>query len=155
VLSISFLTTFLSKEEKLTKQNIADNRLGIAEFTVPAHTPGPPAHWHEMHDETYFVTRGTIRFHVPGQADVDARAGDFVVVPIRAPHTFSNPTGTEARFINTFTPAIYLNYFKLLGAMARPGEMVPRDVSVLAMSSFATLLVPLVGGEGAREGRVE
>ena len=25
-----------------------DNRIGSAEFTVPAHTPGPPPHWHEM-----------------------------------------------------------------------------------------------------------
>ena len=26
----------------------SDNRIGAAEFTVPAKTPGPPPHWHEM-----------------------------------------------------------------------------------------------------------
>ena len=30
-----------------------DNRIGSAEFTLPPGTKGPPAHWHEMHDETF------------------------------------------------------------------------------------------------------
>jgi hypothetical protein len=30
-----------------------DNRIGTVELTVPANTPGPPPHWHEMHDETF------------------------------------------------------------------------------------------------------
>lgn len=38
-----------------------DNRLGSAEFTLPAGTKGPPAHWHEMHDETFLVTQGVVR----------------------------------------------------------------------------------------------
>jgi hypothetical protein len=38
-----------------------DNRIGSAEFTLPAGTAGPPAHWHEMHDETFLVTAGTVR----------------------------------------------------------------------------------------------
>lgn len=38
-----------------------DNRIGSAEFTVPPNTAGPPAHWHEMHDETFLVTQGVIR----------------------------------------------------------------------------------------------
>ena len=38
-----------------------DNRIGSAEFTLPPNTPGPPAHWHEMHDETFLVTKGMVR----------------------------------------------------------------------------------------------
>jgi mannose-6-phosphate isomerase-like protein (cupin superfamily) len=38
-----------------------DNRLGSAEFTLPGNTAGPPAHWHEMHDETFLVTQGVVR----------------------------------------------------------------------------------------------
>ena len=38
-----------------------DNRIGSAEFTLPPNTPGPPAHWHEMHDETFLVTQGVVR----------------------------------------------------------------------------------------------
>lgn len=57
------------------------------------------------------MTQGTVRFHVPDAPEsglkgyvVDAKAGEFIVVPTRAPHTFSNETDEEARFINTFTP---------------------------------------------------
>jgi len=87
---------------------LPDNRIGTAEITVPPRTPGPPPHWHEMHDETFYVTKGTIRFHIPEKigmgAYLDAKAGDYVVVPTRAPHTFSNPFDVEGVFINTYTP---------------------------------------------------
>jgi hypothetical protein len=76
---------------------------------------------------------------------VDACAGDYVVVPVRAPHTFSNPSGSEACFLNTFTPAFCINYFKLLSALVPPGERIHREASVQAMASFATLPVPEMG----------
>lgn len=116
-----------------------DNRLGSAEFILPPHTQGPPAHWHEMHDETFLVTAGTIRFHLPDNKHVDANAGDYVTVPIRAPHTFSNPSGGESRFFNTFTPAFYINYFKILAEMSKEdGQMSPAK-NLAAMAAFATL----------------
>ncbi|KAI0418765.1 RmlC-like cupin domain-containing protein [Xylaria grammica] len=120
-----------------------DNRIGSAEFTVPANTPGPPPHWHEMHDETFLVTKGTIRFHAPDGKHIDAKEGDYVVVPTRAPHTFSNPTGEESKFFNTFTPAFYINYFKLMSEMTNGGSRPPtRDVFVEAMSNYATIPAP-------------
>jgi mannose-6-phosphate isomerase-like protein (cupin superfamily) len=75
----------------------------------PPKPQGPPPHWHEMHDETFLVTKGTVRFRVPEAEGpepktIDVKAGDFIVVPPRAPHTFSNETDEEARFFNTFTP---------------------------------------------------
>lgn len=50
-----------------------------------------------------------MRFHVPEAPGlepklIDAKEGDYVVVPTRAPHTFSNETDEEARFFNTLTP---------------------------------------------------
>ncbi|GAB7359827.1 hypothetical protein MBLNU230_g7358t1 [Neophaeotheca triangularis] len=132
-----------------------DNRLGSAEFTLPPHTTGPPAHWHEMHDETFLVTKGTVRFHIPsttgGEAcgddekTIDARAGDYVTVPVKAPHTFSNPTDGESVFFNTFTPSFYINYFKLLaqlsGEASERGEPMPAEANVRAMALYATLPV--------------
>jgi oxalate decarboxylase/phosphoglucose isomerase-like protein (cupin superfamily) len=100
---------------------------------------GPPAHWHEMHDETFLVTAGTVRFHAPEGKTVDAQPGDYVVVPIRAPHTFSNPGDVEARFFNTFTPAFYINYFKLMATMVGSGMPLGKDTIQQAMSRFATL----------------
>jgi hypothetical protein len=67
-----------------------------------------------MHDDTFLVTSGTARFHLPGKVAVkvqmiDAASGDYVVVLVRVQHTFSNPFDEEASFFNTFTPAFYIN----------------------------------------------
>ncbi|KAJ5232071.1 hypothetical protein N7468_005027 [Penicillium chermesinum] len=118
-----------------------DMRLSAVELIIPPRTAGPRPHWHEMHDETFLVTKGTVRFHIPGKPDVDASAGDYVVVPTRSPHTFSNSTDEEARFFNTFTPAFYINYFKILGEFAKEGGLTP-EVNKKAMAYFATLPVP-------------
>ncbi|KAK3705001.1 hypothetical protein LTR37_013518 [Vermiconidia calcicola] len=103
---------------------------------------------HEMHDETFFITQGTIRFHVPDPSRpgedkdvIDAKAGDYMVVPIRAPHTFSNPSNEEARIFFTSTPSFYINYFKLLSQLSKPDEPLPGEVTMRAMSMFATIQV--------------
>jgi len=116
-----------------------DNRIGAAEFTLPPNAGGPPPHWHEMHDETFLVTQGTVRFHAKDGKHIDAQVGDYVVVPPRAPHTFSNPTGEQVKFFNTFTPAFYIHYFKLMQEWSSKGEEVTRDMVKKAMSHFATI----------------
>ena len=95
-----------------------------------------------MHDEMFLTTQGTVRFHIPGKPDVDAKTGDFVSVPIRAPHTFSNPFDVEAKFFNTCTPAFYINYFKLLASLVADGEPMTPDKNIQAMANYATLPVP-------------
>lgn len=119
-----------------------DNRIGSAEFTLPPNTTGPPAHWHEMHDETFLVTAGTVRFHGPDGEFVDAKTGDYVTVPIRAPHTFSNPTGEEAKFFNTYTPAFYIDYFKILAEISKSDEKMSKEKNVEVMARFATMPAP-------------
>ncbi len=44
-----------------------------------------------MHDETFLITAGTVRFHTKITGDIDAKVGDYIVVGTRAVHTFSNP----------------------------------------------------------------
>jgi len=108
-----------------------------------------------MHDETFLVTQGTVRFHVPSSLSshtneqggyLDAKSGDYVVVPIRAPHTFSNPFDEEAKFVNTYTPAFYINYFKMLTKMAEGGKPMDPEINKKAMASFATLPADLKNG---------
>lgn len=101
-----------------------------------------------MHDETFYITQGLIRFHVPDpdrpgfdKTVVDAKPGDYMVVPIRAPHTFSNPSDEEARIFFTSTPSFYINYFKLLSQLSKPDEPLPAEVTMQAMSMFATIQV--------------
>ncbi|KAJ5809938.1 uncharacterized protein N7503_002156 [Penicillium pulvis] len=118
-----------------------DNRLSCVELTLPPDTRGPPPHWHEMHDETFLTTKGLVRFHIPGKPDVDAKVGDYVVVPTKSPHTFSNPTEEEAVLVCTCTPAFYINYFKLLGELIEGGQMTP-ELNQKAMAYYATIPVP-------------
>lgn len=52
-------------------------------------SPSTPQ-WHEMHDETFFGTKGAIRFSTTGHNDAkdfDVKTGDCMTVPVRAPHT--------------------------------------------------------------------
>lgn len=92
-----------------------------------------------MHDETFLVTQGTVRFHAPDNTIVDAKAGDYVTVPIRAPHTFSNPFEEEAKFFNTFTPAFYIDYFKMLAEMSKGDARMSKEKNLEAMARFATI----------------
>jgi len=96
-----------------------------------------------MHDETFLVTQGTVRFHAPHGKTIDAKVGDLVTVPVRAPHTFSNPGDQEARFINTFTPSFYINYFRLLSKLSEEGKPMSPAANKKAMANFATIVANL------------
>lgn len=107
-----------------------DNRIGAVEITLPPGMPGPPQHFHVMHDETFLVMRGTVRFII-GDTERDAHAGDYVVVPPGEGHTFANPTDQPAVFFNTFTPAYYVDYFRDLGRLAAAGSMTPEQANAI------------------------
>lgn len=85
--------------------------------------------------------KGTVRFHSPGRGHLDAGPGDFVIVPIRLPHKFSNPFDDEAVFININTPGFYVRYFEYLEEMIGEGTTLTPEVNMAAMKRFAT--VPL------------
>ncbi|EMR82815.1 putative cupin 2 conserved barrel domain protein [Botrytis cinerea BcDW1] len=94
-------------------------------------------------------SRTVISFWVPanpstGESEkrIDAGVGDYVVVPTRAPHTFSNETDEEAKFVNTFTPAFYIHYFKLLAKMMEEGKELTPEINLAAMAYYATIPVP-------------
>jgi protoheme ferro-lyase len=60
-------------------------------------------------------------------------------VPVRAPHTFSNATDEEAKFFITFTPAFYIDYFKILAQIGKSGEKMSKEKNLEVMSRFATM----------------
>jgi pimeloyl-ACP methyl ester carboxylesterase/mannose-6-phosphate isomerase-like protein (cupin superfamily) len=111
-----------------------DHRLGVGEIVVAPHTAGPPQHRHSRHDEGFYVVRGTARFTV-GEESYDAPAGTLVMVPPGAPHTFANPGDEPAVILNTFTPDLYVQYFRDLrdfaAATGRPpaGEEIAEVMS--------------------------
>jgi mannose-6-phosphate isomerase-like protein (cupin superfamily) len=94
--------------------------LGVAEFIVPPHAPTPPPHIHHAHEEGFYVLEGELEFLV-GTQTMRASAGTFVMVPIDALHTFSNPTDRPTRFLNTFTPPRYIHYFEEMSELIQAG----------------------------------
>ncbi|GAM87279.1 hypothetical protein ANO11243_053010 [Dothideomycetidae sp. 11243] len=118
-----------------------DRRLSAVHITVPPKTPGPVQHWHQMHDETFLVLHGVATF-TSRETSFTAKQGDYVVVPTCAPHTFSNESETEELVMyNTFSPAFYIDYFRLMADMARRTEdgKLTKELAKEAMERYATL----------------
>jgi quercetin dioxygenase-like cupin family protein len=113
-----------------------DDRIGTVEITVPPKTAQTPQHLHRMHDETFLVTSGTVRFTF-SDADHDLHVGDYVVVPTGASHTFSNPFDETAIFFNSFTPAYYVNYLRELAALNAKEGLSPEAI-LKVMARYAT-----------------
>lgn len=112
------------------------HRLGIAVGSLAPHTPGPPQHRHAEHEEGFYVISGTVRFTVADQIH-DAGAGTLVMVPTGAPHTFANPGDEPAVMLTTFTPDLYVQYFRDLSKASTAG---PPTAAVTApiMARYAT-----------------
>jgi quercetin dioxygenase-like cupin family protein len=113
------------------------HRLGLAESVLAPHTPGPPQHRHAQHDEGFYIISGTVRFTV-GDKDYDATAGTLVMVPPGAPHTFANVTDQPAVMLSTFTPDLYVQYFRDLQDMIASGQALSPQASIKTMRRYAT-----------------
>ena len=111
--------------------------LGVAEFAVPPHAPTPPPHLHHAHEEGFYILEGELEF-LAGTQTVRAEQGTWVMVPMGTVHTFSNPTDQPARFLNTFTPPLYLGYFEAMSKLIQAeGALDPHQVATL-MASYDT-----------------
>ena len=113
------------------------HRLGIGEITVAPRSAGPPQHRHAGHDEGFYVVSGTARFTI-GTASYDAPAGTLAMIPPGAPHTFANPGDEPLVLLNTFTPDLYVQYFRDLRAMASSGAAPTPEATAQVMSRYAT-----------------
>lgn len=122
------------------------HRLGVAVITVPPHTPGPPQHAHAEHDESFYTLSGTVRFTV-GSAIHDAPVGTLVTVPPGAPHTFANEGDEPAVFLNTFTPDLYVQYFRDLRDLVASGTSFTPEAAVEVMARYATYPAGRTTGE--------
>ncbi|WP_432070028.1 cupin domain-containing protein [Streptomyces sp. AA1529] len=112
------------------------HRLGIAESVLAPRTAGPPQHRHAEHDEGFYVVSGTVRFTV-GEQEHDAPAGTLVMVPPGAPHTFANVSDRPAVLLSTFTPDLYVQYFRDLRDLSAE-EVSSPGAHIRTMSRYAT-----------------
>ena len=115
-----------------------DHRLGLGEITLAPHTDGPLQHRHARHDEGFYVVAGTARFTV-GDKAYDAPAGTLVMVPSGVPHTFANPGDQPVVLLNTFTPDLYVQYFRDLRDMIAGGRELTPAATIAVMSRYATV----------------
>jgi mannose-6-phosphate isomerase-like protein (cupin superfamily) len=114
------------------------HRLGLGEITIPPHTEGPPQHRHAQHDEGFYVVSGTATFTV-GTDVYDAPAGALAMIPPGAPHTFANRTGEPVVLLNTFTPDLYVQYFRDVHDLAeRNGGALTPEATGQVMRRYAT-----------------
>ena len=114
-----------------------ENRISAIASTMAPHVSGPPPHIHLMHDEAFLVTSGVLRF-VIGDIQRDAVAGDYVVVPVGASHTFNNVSDEPVSFFTTFTPGFYVDSFRELARLQSEGRF---DVKAMAdiLMRYATI----------------
>jgi quercetin dioxygenase-like cupin family protein len=113
------------------------HRLGVGEITLAPHADGPPQHRHARHDEGFYVVSGTAQFTV-GETVYEAPAGTLVMIPPGAPHTFANPTDAPTVLLNTFTPDLYVEYFRDLRDMIAGGQALTPENTIATMSRYAT-----------------
>jgi quercetin dioxygenase-like cupin family protein len=114
------------------------HRLGIGEITLAPHTEGPPQHRHARHDEGFYVVSGTVHFTVGDTTHV-APAGTLAMIPPGAPHTFANPGDEPAVLLNTFTPDLYVQYFRDLRDMTADGREPTPEATATVMGRYATV----------------
>jgi hypothetical protein len=55
-----------------------------------------------------------------------------------APHTFANPTDATTVLLNTFTPDLYVQYFRDLRDMIAGAQPLTAEATIEAMSRYAT-----------------
>jgi quercetin dioxygenase-like cupin family protein len=121
----------------LESGSTTEHRLGISEITLAPHTAGPLQHRHAQHDEGFYVVSGAARFTV-GDLTHEAPAGTLVMVPPGAPHTFENPHDEPAVLVTTFTPDLYVQYFRDLAAMFTADPAAGSAKVAALMSRYAT-----------------
>ena len=114
------------------------HRLGVGEITLAPRTEGPPQHRHAQHDEGFYVVLGTVTFTV-AEKTYEAAAGTLVMIPPGAPHTFANPGDQPAVLLNTFTPDLYVQYFRDLRDMIAGGQALTPAATIAVMSRYATV----------------
>jgi mannose-6-phosphate isomerase-like protein (cupin superfamily) len=113
------------------------HRLGMAEIVLAPYAGGPPQHRHAGHDEGFYVVSGTVRF-TSGEKSFDVPAQTLVMVPPGAPHTFANPGDEPAVILNTFTPDLYVQYFRDVRDLTAGGQPPPAAQITGVMARYET-----------------
>jgi mannose-6-phosphate isomerase-like protein (cupin superfamily) len=106
----------------------------LMERSVPPGARTPPPHRHVNCSEAFFVLEGMITFRLD-EAELTGGAGDFLLVPRGAAHTFGNQGEAPARLLVLHAPAMDA-YFEELHELWSSGQAPSREAELELMSRY-------------------
>lgn len=86
----------------------------LALIDTPAHTPGPPPHYHTNCSEMSYILEGSAEFFIDGETKI-YRAGEYVDMPPNTLHTFNNISNQPVKVLNIHSPSGFRKFFEELG----------------------------------------
>ncbi|MCC5846616.1 MAG: cupin domain-containing protein [Verrucomicrobia bacterium] len=101
---------------------------GMVYIHTPAHTPGPPPHYHEDATELFLILRGRLEVVCDGKVMV-LGPGESFVVPKGSVHTFSNREAEEVEWVTSYAPDGFQQFFADFGVDAREENARERSVA--------------------------
>jgi mannose-6-phosphate isomerase-like protein (cupin superfamily) len=82
----------------------------------------PPLHVHHDQDEIFALVAGEARFHLSGR-DIEARAGDCVLVPKGEPHSYLPVSKDGVRFLTITRGDGFIGLVREIGRAAKSDEL--------------------------------
>jgi mannose-6-phosphate isomerase-like protein (cupin superfamily) len=107
------------------------------EIRVPPGFDGPPPHFHERTNHSWFVTEGELRLTVEGVSH-DLSAGGFVYVPVGSSHKFANLTPEPAAMVEFTTPGGFDRYLAELAEAFPSGTEIDPERMLEIMARHDT-----------------
>ncbi|WP_051978223.1 cupin domain-containing protein [Edaphobacter aggregans] len=101
----------------------------VIELGIPPRFPGAPPHLHQHMTESFYVLEGTIEVSRE-QERIQARRGDFLLIPPHTVHAYRNATDAPARFL-VMAPGHDRFFFELVDWMHREPVWPPTDRQAL------------------------
>lgn len=104
---------------------------GDYDFAVgetPAHTQGPPPHFHNKFSETFLITEGEMEFMVNGKMKT-VKAGELVDLPPQTLHTFTNTSNSTCKWINVHSPKGFRGFFEYVGVPVNNDDAQKQSVT--------------------------
>ncbi len=113
----------------------------VEEIRVAPRFAGPPTHFHERTNHSWYVTEGELRLTVEG-ISYDLTPGGFVYVPVGASHTFANQTSYPAAMVEFTTPGGFDRYLSDLADAFPAGTDIDPEKMLEIMARHDTYPTP-------------
>ncbi len=118
---------------------------GLLSIVSPPLAEGPPPHYHNDAVELFLILEGRMDVMCDGQWR-SLGAGESLVIPRGAVHTFRNPADTEVKWITTFAPRGFERFFQDFG--------VPAERERARESSLSDEMIQRVVADSASYGMI-